>query len=199
MSASRLPRVRVVVLNYDGGEMTLRCLRTLREIDWPHDAIEVVLIDNASIDGIAPVIREELPWVHLVEHTHNVGFAGGCNLGLQDLRDVDYVALLNNDTLPERNWLRPLVDTLESDPTIGAACSKIVFAPRFLTLTLDTETFRPSNDARDLGVRITGLAADGEEVWKHTQFADGCHVVSTAARARSRSAGRAGTPWCASR
>ncbi len=178
-TAPRTPRVRVVVLNYDGGEMTLRCLRTLREIDWPEDALEVVLVDNASIDGIAPVIREEMPWVHLVEHTHNVGFAGGCNLGMQQLRDVDYVALLNNDTLPERNWLRPLVDTLEADPTLGAACSKIVFAPRFLTLTITTDTFRPGNDARDLGVRITGLAADGEEVWKHTQFADGCHVVST--------------------
>jgi len=175
----RTPRVRVVVLNYDGGEMTLRCLRKLREIDWPEDALDVVLVDNASIDGIAPVIREEMPWVHLVEHTHNVGFAGGCNLGLRDFRDVDYVALLNNDTLPERAWLRPLVDALEADPTLGAACSKIVFAPRFLTLTLTTETFRPGNDARDLGVRITGLATDGEEVWKHTQFADGCHVVST--------------------
>jgi GT2 family glycosyltransferase len=175
----RTPRVRVVVLNYDGGEMTLRCLRTLREVDWPQDALEVVLVDNASIDGIAPVIREEMPWVHLVEHTHNVGFAGGCNLGLHDLGAVDYVALLNNDTLPEREWLRPLVDALESDASLGAACSKIVFAPRFLTLTVDTETFRPGNDARDLGVRITGLAADGAEIWKHTQFADGCHVVST--------------------
>jgi GT2 family glycosyltransferase len=177
-SSRATPRVRVVVLNYDGGEMTLRCLRKLREVDWPEDALEIVLVDNASIDGIAPVIREEMPWVHLVEHTHNVGFAGGCNLGLHDLTAVDYVALLNNDTLPERNWLRPLVDALESDATLGAACSKIVFAPRFLSLTVDTETFRPGNDARDLGVRITGLAADGEEIWKHTQFADGCHVIS---------------------
>ena len=75
-TVSRTPRVRVVVLNYDGGEMTLRCLRKLREIDWPEDALEIELVDNASIDGIAPVIREEMPWVHLVEHTHNVGFAG---------------------------------------------------------------------------------------------------------------------------
>jgi GT2 family glycosyltransferase len=169
-------RVRVVVLNYDGGAMTLRCLAALREVDWPQDALEVVLVDNASIDGIAPRIRTEMPWVHLIEHTHNVGFAGGCNLGMQDLDDIDYVALLNNDTIPDRNWLRPLVDALETDPELGAASSKIVFAPSFVTLTVESPTFHPAGDGRELGVKITGLAADGEEVWEHAQFADGCHT-----------------------
>jgi GT2 family glycosyltransferase len=170
------PRVRVVVLNYDGGDMTLRCLHALRDVDWPDDALEVVMVDNASIDGLAPRVRAELPWVRLVEHTHNVGFAGGCNLGLADLDGVDYVALLNNDAVPDRNWLRPLVDTLERDDTLGAACSKIVFAPAFVTVTVDSPTFRPCGDGRDLGVKITGVAADGVEVWEHTQFADGCHT-----------------------
>jgi GT2 family glycosyltransferase len=173
---ARPPRVRVVVLNYDGGDMTLRCLDALHELDWPEDALEVVLVDNASIDGIAPRVRSNLPWVDLIEHTHNVGFAGGCNLGLTHLDDVDYVALLNNDAVPDRNWLRPLVDVLEDDETLGAACSKIVFAPSFLTLTIDTPTFRPADDGRELGVKITGLAADGVEVWDHAQFADGCHT-----------------------
>jgi GT2 family glycosyltransferase len=173
---ARPPRVRVVVLNYDGGDMTLRCLDALRAVDWPDDALEVVMVDNASIDGIAPRVRSTLPWVELVEHTHNVGFAGGCNLGLADLDDVDYVALLNNDAVPDRNWLRPLVDALEADDSLGAACSKIVFAPSFLTLTIEAPTFSPPGDGRELGVKVTGLAADGAEVWEHTQFADGCHT-----------------------
>ena len=109
--------------------MTLRCLDALRAVDWPADALEIVLVDNASIDGLAPRVRSTLPWVHLIEHTHNVGFAGGCNLGLTDLDGVDYVALLNNDAVPDRNWLRPLVDALEADDALGAASSKIVFAP----------------------------------------------------------------------
>ncbi|HLM16620.1 MAG TPA: glycosyltransferase [Acidimicrobiia bacterium] len=172
---ARTARVRVVVLNYDGGEMTLRCLDALRAVDWPEDALEVVLVDNASIDGIASRVRR-MPWVELVEHTHNVGFAGGCNLGLTDLDRVDYVALLNNDAVPDRNWLRPLVDALEHDDELGAACSKIVFAPSFLTLTVDSPTFSPADDGRELGVKVTGLAADGVEVWDDTQFADGCYT-----------------------
>jgi GT2 family glycosyltransferase len=173
---TRTPRVRVVVLNYDGGDMTLRCLDALREVDWPPEALEVLLVDNASIDGLAPRVRADRPWVHLIEHTHNAGFAGGCNLGLRDLDDVDYVALLNNDTIPDRNWLRPLVDALEADLDLGAASSKIVFAPSFVTLVVESPTFRPPGDGRELGVKITGLAADGTEVWDHAQFADGCYT-----------------------
>jgi GT2 family glycosyltransferase len=173
---SRTPRVRVVVLNYDGGDMTVRCLEALRAVDWPDDALEIVLVDNASIDGLAPRVRAEMPWVRLIEHTHNVGFAGGCNLGLQDLDDVDYVALLNNDAVPDRNWLRPLVDALEGDSELGAASSKIVFAPAFVTLEIEAPTFTPAGDARALGVKVTGLAVDGTEVWEHAQFADGCYT-----------------------
>jgi len=176
---TRTPRVRVVVLNYDGGEMTVRCLRALRETDWPADSLEIMLVDNASIDGLAPRIRREMPWVRLVEHTHNVGFAGGCNLGLRDLSDVDYVALLNNDAIPDHNWLRPLVDTLEADPELGAASSKIVFAPSFVALSVQSPTFRPARDGRDLGVKITDLAVDGTDAWDHAQFGEGCYATET--------------------
>jgi GT2 family glycosyltransferase len=186
---ARTPRVRVVVLNYDGGDMTLRCLDALREIDWPEGTLDVMLVDNASIDGIAPRVRRTRPWVDLVEHTHNVGFAGGCNLGLDDLERVDYVALLNNDAVPDRNWLRPLVDALEADDTLGAACSKILFAPSFVDLTVETPTFSPANDGRELGVKITGLAADGAEIWEHAQFADGCHTH------QARGSGAEGLVW----
>jgi GT2 family glycosyltransferase len=79
-----------------------------------------------------PVITRDMPWVRVIEHTHNVGFAGGCNLGLHDLDGVDYVALLNNDAIPERGWLRPLVEALEHDAGLGAANSKILFAPSFV-------------------------------------------------------------------
>jgi GT2 family glycosyltransferase len=179
MTAGGTPRVRVVVLNYDGGDMTLRCLDALRAVDWPADALEVVMVDNASIDGIAPVVLREMPDVRVIEHTHNVGFAGGCNLGLADLEGVDYVALLNNDAIPDRNWLRPLVDTLERDPQCGAANSKIVFAPEFVTLEIESPVFRPSGEGRELGVQITGLAVDGVEVWDDVQFAEGCHAIQT--------------------
>ncbi|MFI5047356.1 MAG: glycosyltransferase [Acidimicrobiia bacterium] len=181
--------MRVVVLNYDGGDMTMRCLRALEEVDWPPDSLEILLVDNASIDGVARTVERELPTVRVIEHTHNVGFAGGCNLGFADLDAVDYVALLNNDAVPERNWLRPLVDALEADTGLGAACSKMLFAPSFVELSIESDVA----DGSELGVRISGLARDGEEVWDHTQFAEGCH------RSETRGTGSEQVCWTAAR
>jgi len=190
MTVTATPRVRVVVLNYDGGDMTIRCLEALHAVEWPPEALEIVLVDNASIDGIVPIVERTMPSVRVVEHTHNVGFAGGCNLALRDLEGVDYVALLNNDAIPDRNWLRPLVETLGADAGIGAACSKMVFAPAFVALTIECpELFHDS----DLGVRISGLTLDGSEVWDHAQFADGCH------RGETRGTGDEPVCWTAPR
>jgi hypothetical protein len=163
-------------VNYDGGDMTLRCLESLRRIDWPQDRLEIVLVDNASIDGLASTIRSEVPWVRLVESVSNTGFAGGVNQGLFDLDTVDYVALLNNDAVADPGWLRPLVDAMEHDASLGAVSSKIVFAPRFVALNIESPVFVPPGDEREFGVCVTRLALDGSDVFGDTQFAEGCHL-----------------------
>ena len=52
-------RVRAVVLNYNGGALTLECLRRLRATEWPRSRFEVVLVDNASSDGVVDTARAE--------------------------------------------------------------------------------------------------------------------------------------------
>ncbi len=47
-----LPLVRVVVLNFDGGDMTLECLDSLLATDWPSDRLEIVMVDNGSLDDV---------------------------------------------------------------------------------------------------------------------------------------------------
>src|SRR5215207_151980 len=133
------PRVRVVVLNYDGGDMTLRCLDALRALDYPRERLELVLVDNGSIDGIADQVRDHYPDVVLLEPLANLGFAGGCNLGIGDpaAGEYDYVALVNNDAIPDRGWLTPLVAALEDDAGLGAASSKILFADRYWGVRLE--------------------------------------------------------------
>ena len=104
-------RVGAVVLNYNGGERTLACLRSVlaTEGDVP---LRVVLVDNASTDGIAARVRTELPAVTVVESPTNRGFAGGCNLGIRSLPDVRFVALVNNDATVDPGWLTPRVEAL---------------------------------------------------------------------------------------
>jgi GT2 family glycosyltransferase len=183
------PRVRIVVLNYDGGDMTLRCLDALRELEYPRDRVQVVLVDNGSIDGIADRVREERPDVVLLEPLANLGFAGGCNLGIGDPASgaYDYVALLNNDARAEPDWLAPLVDALERDEGLGAASSKILFAERFWGVRL--ETLASHGD----GVRLSGLEVDGRSAWDDARFDEGFWGTATPL------AGEVGSRWTKAR
>ncbi len=130
--------VRVVVVNYDGGDITLRCLDALASQTYPAAQTEVVVIDNASIDGLVWKIPQTFPAVTLKPLLTNEGFARGNNLAMTDLHDVDVVALVNNDAIPHPRWLEELVSALESDESIGATCSKMVFNKRVLGLEIDS-------------------------------------------------------------
>ena len=168
------PRIRVVVLNYDGGELVLSCLDSLERLDWPRDRLEVVVVDNASSDGSPAAIRQRFPQLRLIETGRNLGFAAGNNVALRELGDADYVALLNNDASVEPGWLAALVRVLEADPGLGAACPKILFASRFREVELETETFVPGRgDPRALGLRVSGVRAGGADRWRETQFGEG--------------------------
>ena len=172
MNESR--NVRAVVLNYNGGDLTLDCLHRLRATEWPAGRFDVVLVDNASSDDVVPRTRYELPDVRIITSDRNLGFAGGCNLALRDLDGVDYVALVNSDVLVEPGWLAPLARALRRNPMVGAAGPKIVFAPHFREVELRCRAHRRGRfDSRRLGVRLSGTRVTGSDVWRDTQLADG--------------------------
>jgi GT2 family glycosyltransferase len=167
------PRVRLVVLNYDGGELVVRCLEALRKLDWPADRLEVVVVDNVSTDGSDRVIAERFPEVRLVRNTANTGFPAN-NLALRDLDGVDYVGLVNPDSFVEPGWLRALVAALDADAGLGAASARMLFADRFVAVEVTTPTFVPGPaDRRELGVRVSGVRVDGVDRWRAAQIPDG--------------------------
>lgn len=170
-----VPFVRIVVLNYDGGDMTVRCLDSLRRLTWPADRREVVLVDNASVDGLVEHLPASHPEVRVIESLVNTGFAGGCNLGINAPGDYDYVVLFNNDAIPEPGWLEPLAAALDADPGLGAACSKMVLMGRYLGVTVRTSAAPPpgGRDDRNLGVRLSGVQVDGEPAWHQAAFDEG--------------------------
>jgi GT2 family glycosyltransferase len=118
------PRVGVVVLNFRGAEDTVRCLESLRTLDpQPH----VVVVDNASADGSLERIAAAAPGVDLVANEVNLGFGGGCNVGIASLRErgVEHVWLLNNDTTVEPTTLQRMLDVAAGDDRVGAVGSVI--------------------------------------------------------------------------
>lgn len=118
--------VAVVVLNHDGGDLTMRCLQSASSSVPPSGGVRVILVDNASSDGVAGRVRRELPEVEVIESPVNRGFAGGCNLGIAQRRPGEHVALLNNDAVADPGWLVALVAALDARPDAGAACPKIL-------------------------------------------------------------------------
>lgn len=176
-SDASVPRVRAVVLNYNGGELVERCVESLLRTEWPEDTFEVVVVDNDSHDGSDAVLARRFPQVRLIRSGGNLGFPAN-NLAMDHLDDVDFVALINNDAFVDPGWLAPLVEVLERDPGLGAACPKILFEPSFVDLDIETEGFTPSGgDTRRLGVRVSAVEVDGADRWRAAQFVDGFHAI----------------------
>jgi len=118
------PAVSVVIINWNGKEHLARCLASL-EAQTYRD-FEIIIVDNGSTDGSVAFIRERFPEVRLICNEHNLGFARANNQGIAIARGR-YVAILNNDTQVEPQWLEALVHAAETHPEIGAFASLVLF------------------------------------------------------------------------
>jgi O-antigen biosynthesis protein len=172
------PFVSVVVLNYNGLRFLDGCLASLAGLDYPRDRYEVVLVDNASVDGSVEVAEKRFPWVRVVRNGRNLGFAGGNNVALRG-SEADYVALLNNDAAVHDRWLAELVEAAEDDPTVGMCTSKLLFTHDRVRLRLEATPFRPadagSTDRRELGVRVLGGSVLQGESTREIEYLEGFH------------------------
>lgn len=86
----------------------------------------VRVVDNCSNDGTVEYIRSNFPWVELIACQKNLGFSGGNNLGLQDIKQYKYVLLLNPDTVVPEGCLRECISFMEQHPKAGALGVKMV-------------------------------------------------------------------------
>lgn len=120
------PQVSVIVVNWNGRahlERGLPPLLAQQGVDY-----EVVLVDNGSSDGSVELVERQFPQVRLIKLERNYGFAAGNNIGIA-ASTAEYVAALNNDTVPEPDWLAALV-AAAGGAGIAAAASKMLFYGR---------------------------------------------------------------------
>ena len=116
----------IITINYNGQKDTCELIGTLPLED---KSIEVIVIDNASAQDEATIIKERFPQVKVIRSKENLGFAGGNNLGIKAAQGK-YLFFLNNDILlkPQASDFRPLIARLKSSPKIGIVCPKIKFS-----------------------------------------------------------------------
>ena len=115
--------VSIITLNYNGLEDTCALIETIPF----NENMEVIVVDNASMNQEAETIAQRYPQVKVIQSERNLGFAGGNNLGIQAAQGK-YLFLINNDTVFKDFNIQALIDRVESSPNIGIVCPKIRFA-----------------------------------------------------------------------
>ena len=119
--------VGVVLLNWNGVELTIACIESLLCGLLIPD--HIVVVDNASTDGSADMIEAKFQQVQIIRNAENLGFAGGNNIGIQQLikQNVDYIWVLNNDTEIDKKCLDELVKFMAGEPGVSGCCGKILY------------------------------------------------------------------------
>ena len=122
-TAHSFPQVAIVITNWNGRQYLKACLRSL--FAQKFQDFVVFVVDNASTDGSVDFVCTRFPQVQIIQNNANVGLCAANNQGIL-ATDAEFVAILNNDTQFEPEWLGRLVAAMKSDPQIGMCASKML-------------------------------------------------------------------------
>jgi hypothetical protein len=117
-------RLSVIIVNYNVRQFLENALQSVLRAMADLDG-EIFVVDNASTDGSAAMVRAKFPGVHLIENTENLGFARANNLALRRARG-EYLLLLNPDTVVQESTFHEMLRFLDARPDVGLAGCKIL-------------------------------------------------------------------------
>jgi GT2 family glycosyltransferase len=125
-------KVAIIIVCYNGEKFLPECLESLERVNYPKEFLKIILVDNASEDGTADLIkrykkkfREQC---HIIFNEKNLGFAAGNNIGIKWAmgHGFDYVYLLNQDTVVHPDFLIEVIKLIEGDEKIAAVQSRLM-------------------------------------------------------------------------
>lgn len=121
------PLVYIVIVNYNGYEDTIECIKSLEKIEY--DNYKVIIIDNNSTNNSEKIMIQKLPQYNIIQTGKNIGFAGANNIGIKYAltNNSDYVLLLNNDTIVDKFFLNNLIKNVGSKERVGISTGKIYY------------------------------------------------------------------------
>lgn len=127
MANKSTSRVSVVVPNWNGKKVITDCLDSLLTQSFN---ARILVVENASTDGSLEFLQQKYPQVTVLVNQKNLGFAGGVNTGIrQAIEDGDeFVALINNDAVADKNWLKHLVHDMRANSDTGISTCKLLDA-----------------------------------------------------------------------
>jgi GT2 family glycosyltransferase len=121
-----MPKISLITLNWNGYKDTSELLNSLKNVKSPK--FKVLVVDNNSTgDDVQKLKQNYNGFIDVIKCDTNLGFAGGNNVGIKKaLNDnADYILLINNDTIVEPEFLKVLVDKMDSNRNIGIIAPQI--------------------------------------------------------------------------
>ncbi len=117
-----MPDLTVIIPNYNGKHLLKECFDSLK---YQNSVSEVIVVDNGSNDGSTSYIESNYPEFNLIKNEKNMGFATAVNQGIKN-SNTDFILLLNNDVVLEKNIISSLLQCIKKDEKIFAVASKMV-------------------------------------------------------------------------
>ncbi len=165
-----LPRVIVVILNWNSLTDTLECLDSVHHIEYPH--LDTLVVDNGSDAVEAQSIERCAGVSRVIRNPVNLGYTGGCNVGIRAALEMgaDYVWLLNNDAIAGPASLGKLVEVGQAHAHIGLlspviyhydARDSVQITGTRVDFNLEEQRILRSLDEGDIGPRGEGFALAG--------------------------------------
>ncbi len=107
-----------LILSFNDGAAVVRCVGSLRSSTYP---VDVLVVDNASVDGAPELVRDRCPEAEVLVNERNLGFGAGCNVGIEAAltRGAEFVLLLNQDTTVAPELVAALVAAMRAHPRAG--------------------------------------------------------------------------------
>jgi len=109
--------VAAIVASYNTRDFTRVALLSLKKSEYPLS--QIIVVDNASVDGSVEMVAQEFPEVRLIKNQTNVGFARACNQGIALCTTETYIWLVNSDAEVHPQTLTTLVAYLDHHKRVG--------------------------------------------------------------------------------
>ncbi len=124
-------KILVIIVTWNKKDYVIDLLKSLSNINYPTELLDVLVIDNASTDGTVSALESQFPQIKILANTENLGGTGGFNTGLawayaQPEHTYEYLWLLDNDVVVHKNALVELVNTLDNTPDAAVAGSTML-------------------------------------------------------------------------
>jgi len=116
-------KVSIIVVNWNAQRFLKDCLETLSRQTYAER--EIILVDNGSTDSSVGFVKENFPDVNVVQLDENKGFTGANIEGLK-VAEGGFIALVNNDTRADKNWIENLIEPMVGDQRVGICASKLL-------------------------------------------------------------------------